>query len=905
MAGHDSIQILRGSQTYDPNQVVLLDGQPFYSKKNKQLYVGDNTQEQLKPVGAANLVPGHGDHSVQQESLRVFTYDNEEYDYTQWDISGSHIEEYINDGTVNLGDYYQDGIVIAGAVGDNSVMLNTQNLSYNNESTTIGQKNIAYGGNSLATGNGTASVGAASFSSGTSTIAKGNSSASFNFNNKALGDNSAAFGHTTTASGYASFSSGHKTIASGNYSAVFGLESTAESDYAVAFGFKNHSTGQRSFSTGNSNTVSGINSFATGANSSVSGNNSFSSGNENNISGTAAAAFGESNSTQGNRSFIQGLSNNLNSSSTESFCGGYSNTLNNSRQSYVFGVSNEINSDKYVGTGNIILGGNNKIINNATASGYNIALGCENEILEATWYAVALGRKNILTKRNSMAFGESNTVSGQSAVAIGTTNTVSANMGFASGNGNTVSGDYYSVAFGQQNTSSNRASFAAGRTSVASGYAATTFGGDNNATHEYSATIGLGLNSCGGSSTTIGKYNSTENDALFVVGNGGGNSNRNNAFVVKSDGTIISPFIVSSTEKTEIKSKKINAGTNNTSDGNYSTAIGNNNKANSYGSTAIGFNNQANGHYSFVAGLDNISSSNDVGLGQSVLGKYSAVNDNAIFVVGNGTGSASSSRKNAFEVLKDGRAKVHGVPVEGTDVLRLKDLNTVFNNYYLSEKLQYTQKGKGVTYVKYSWGNNSYGAPLYDAYTEGNGYVSVRFMLSSDGKTLYINNDSFSGGTTTVSYIDTITTTTLEGVSSLYISDDNKIIKFSKTLYDGDKTSVSTEIVGGARPTVLTVYYRLGNGASNSAGRYHFEITQVDIDIIEGTTFNETASLDSLGISAGYQKFNYNNNYYSLNDIIPTITSDGICTATDVTINTSQSNYCKLLFPFDMSAAQA
>ena len=75
-------------------------------------------------------------------------------------------------------------------------------------------------------------------------------------------------------------------------------------------------------------------------------------------------------------------------------------------------MSNEISSDNYVGTGNIILGGSNKIINNATSSGYNIALGYENEILEATWYAVALGRKNTLTKRNSMAFGEGNTVSG-------------------------------------------------------------------------------------------------------------------------------------------------------------------------------------------------------------------------------------------------------------------------------------------------------------------------------------------------------------------------------------------------------------------------------------------------------------------------------------------------------------
>lgn len=37
MANSKSIQILRGATTYDPltSEEVLLDGQPFYSKKTK------------------------------------------------------------------------------------------------------------------------------------------------------------------------------------------------------------------------------------------------------------------------------------------------------------------------------------------------------------------------------------------------------------------------------------------------------------------------------------------------------------------------------------------------------------------------------------------------------------------------------------------------------------------------------------------------------------------------------------------------------------------------------------------------------------------------------------------------------------------------------------------------------
>ena len=49
-----SIQILRGGPNYDPStsEEVLLDGQPFYSKKKKKLYIGDGTNKikDLDPI---------------------------------------------------------------------------------------------------------------------------------------------------------------------------------------------------------------------------------------------------------------------------------------------------------------------------------------------------------------------------------------------------------------------------------------------------------------------------------------------------------------------------------------------------------------------------------------------------------------------------------------------------------------------------------------------------------------------------------------------------------------------------------------------------------------------------------------------------------------------------------------
>ena len=73
MPNNKAIQILRGSSGFDPSDSSeeLLDGQLFYSKKNKQLYIGDNhnykdeedndktTLKVTLPVGAANVIPAN------------------------------------------------------------------------------------------------------------------------------------------------------------------------------------------------------------------------------------------------------------------------------------------------------------------------------------------------------------------------------------------------------------------------------------------------------------------------------------------------------------------------------------------------------------------------------------------------------------------------------------------------------------------------------------------------------------------------------------------------------------------------------------------------------------------------------------------------------------------------------
>ena len=61
MAGNNAIHILRGGENYDPANVSLEDGQPFYSKKTKKLYIGDTSRKtELDDVAALdrNIVNG-------------------------------------------------------------------------------------------------------------------------------------------------------------------------------------------------------------------------------------------------------------------------------------------------------------------------------------------------------------------------------------------------------------------------------------------------------------------------------------------------------------------------------------------------------------------------------------------------------------------------------------------------------------------------------------------------------------------------------------------------------------------------------------------------------------------------------------------------------------------------------
>ena len=115
-----------------------------------------------------------------------------------------------------------------------------------------------------------------------------------------------------------------------------------------------------------------------------------------------------------------------------------------------------------------------------------------------------------------------------------------------------------------------------------------------------------------------------------------------------------------------IGSLSVALGNQNITEGACSFAAGMNNYVIGYGSGAIGTGNIVSRGTSFVVGYKNKTSASN----QFVTGIFNEDNADALLIVGNG----GNKRSNAFEVLKDGRAKVYKKPEADEDVVRLAEL---------------------------------------------------------------------------------------------------------------------------------------------------------------------------------------------------------------------------------------
>ena len=176
---------------------------------------------------------------------------------------------------------------------------------------------------------------------------------------------------------------------------------------------------------------------------------------------------------------------------------------------------------------------------------------------------------NILKGNYSCAEGDDTLASGYASHAEGTVTVATGSFSHAEG--------YYAKAIGlyshtEGNSSEARGScsHAEGNGSIAIGYCSHAEGGETTATGIYSHSQNYGTVTDQPYQTAVGRYNTENNtDNLFVVGNGGDDSSRSDAFQVDTSGnTIMAGDITVKNHVSPIGTRKVTTGS-------YSVATGN------------------------------------------------------------------------------------------------------------------------------------------------------------------------------------------------------------------------------------------------------------------------------------------------------------------------------------------
>lgn len=240
------------------------------------------------------------------------------------------------------------------------------------------------------------------------------------------------------------------------------------------------------------------------------------------------------------------------------------------------------------------------------------------------------------------------------------------NQSFAAGGSVHAEGDFSAV-FGKDTIARQRASFAAG--SSTAGMTEEEFnafywdstnntglhGGSKNSDGEicdftgapyaksfaFAAALGCDTQAKGARSFTAGDNTAATNTGATAIG-----------MNTKASGTAAS----AEGYKTEASGEHSHAG-----GGQFTRAVG-------FDSFAHGANAEARADRSAAFGFETISASEN----GMAIGKQNVVRTDALFQVGNGTNY--NQRRDALAVLKDGRAKLQGAPVDDDDVVRKADL---------------------------------------------------------------------------------------------------------------------------------------------------------------------------------------------------------------------------------------
>jgi hypothetical protein len=354
----------------------------------------------------------------------------------------------------------------------------------------------------------------------------------------------------------------------------------------------------------------------------------------NTATGPNTVTFGKSNTNSGKRSVVTGKLND--NTGANNIIGGLLNEA--SGNSCIIGGQNNQSSARDT----LVVGSENRNFGpNSAITGFNNENNSESNLIAGRDNTNYFSNQNLIVGSNNWADQDAAHPAGNSIIG-GENNHVFGLDTIVGGSNNTANSKHnLIVGFGNKVTQNDNATFGnhivSGEQNEVTGLDNTVNGFDNTVSGDYN-TVGGYQHTVSGGKNAVSGHNNTVSGSNSVAGGAGVTVNGTGALGVASGGSV--------------------TGT---------------------GAWIGGKNCTVTKQMAFAHGENLISNYN----WQKIFGRFNDNKSDTLFEIGNGDGEdvkdsngniTTKNRKNAFAVLKDGRAKVQTAPKENDDVIRLTDI---------------------------------------------------------------------------------------------------------------------------------------------------------------------------------------------------------------------------------------
>ena len=453
------------------------------------------------------------------------------------------------------------GIQIGAKAQEDSIALGQNSFTSSDSSLAIGVNVHASGDQSFAFGRDNTASASQGGVMGKNNTNEGNNSLVGGADNSNYAEQSLVFGYSNTVEDDGEVAGANKVIVGGSYNNIRRLTKGAATydniDWAAADPNYNviYPGGENSFVCGYGNTVCGENAAATGANNNAYGRNSHVEGYsttaysaDGHAEGDSTIAVGKNTHAEGDGTIAYDEGSHAEGRATKalghySHAEGYSTTAGSK--------NNDHSGDHAEGYRTIASGDYGSHAEGSGTQASGTSAHAEGSGTQASGYCShAEGNNTRAEANNTHTEGNSTTATGDSAHAEGSNTKAQGVTSHAEGQSTTASG-YYSHSEGISTTASGDGAHSEGNFTKASGENAHAEGlmteAFGTAAHASgSGAKALGSASCAEGVGTIasqeaqhatGKYNASDNNALFIVGGGSSDSDRKNLFTVNTNGT--------------------------------------------------------------------------------------------------------------------------------------------------------------------------------------------------------------------------------------------------------------------------------------------------------------------------------------------------------------------------------